>query len=169
MKATRRRRCEGRPSHNCCGTGLLWCRSRESSTYMRVRASSLACAVHPGLLMTFRKSLKGFTLLEVMVALAIMASVIITVLGAVNFQLGILSNERDNTAFTLLARARMAELEQQGQIVQKSNGTLAPAHPELTWQAELFPTEIPMLQKLVVRVRRDSDKREVALERYILK
>ncbi len=170
MKATRRRRCEGRPSHNYCGTGLLCCRSLESSTYMRVRlASSLACAVHPGLLMTFRKSLKGFTLLEVMVALAIMASVIITVLGAVNFQLGILSSERDNTAFTLLARARMAELEQQGQIVQKSNGTLAPAHPELTWQAELFPTEIPMLQKLVVRVRRDSDKREVALERYILK
>ena len=112
--------------------------------------------------------MRGFTLLEVMVALAIMASVILTVLGAVNFQLGIIANERDNTAFTLLARAKMAELEQGG-IVQKSDGTLAPAHPELTWQAELFPTEIPALQKLVVRVRRDADKREVALERYILK
>jgi len=110
---------------------------------------------------------RGFTLLEVMVALAIMASVVLTVLGAVNFQLGIIANERDNTAFTLLARARMAELEQ-GAIAQKSDGTLAPAHPELSWHAELFPTEIPTLRKLVVRVRRDSDKREVALERYIL-
>ncbi|HEX9022630.1 MAG TPA: prepilin-type N-terminal cleavage/methylation domain-containing protein [Geobacteraceae bacterium] len=113
--------------------------------------------------------MRGFTLLEVMVALAIMASVIITVLGAVNFQLGIIANERDSTAFTLLARAKMAELEQQGQITEKSDGTLAPAHPELRWEAELFPTELPMLQKLVVRVVRDADKSEVSLERYILK
>jgi general secretion pathway protein I len=111
---------------------------------------------------------KGFTLLEVMVALAIMASVILTVLGAVNFQLGIVANERDNTAFTLLARVRMTELEEQGALAQKSDGTLAPAHPDLTWQAELFPTELPGLKKLVVRVRRASDKREVALERYII-
>jgi len=112
---------------------------------------------------------EGFTLLEVMIALAIMASVIMTVLGAVNFQLGILANERDNTAFVLLARAKMAELMQPGKTIQASDGTLAPAHPELTWQAELFPTELPMLQKLVVRVQRAADKREVALERYIPK
>jgi general secretion pathway protein I len=117
-----------------------------------------------------RGDLKGFTLLEVMVALAIMASVIVTVLGAVNFQLGILANERDTAAFTLLARARMDELiVEKGANIQKSDGSLAPAHPELKWQAELFPTDIPMLQKLVVRIQRDSDKREVALERYILK
>jgi hypothetical protein len=36
------------------------------------------------------------------------------------------------------------------------------------WQTELFPTELPGLKKLVLRVRRDSDKREVALERYII-
>ncbi|HEY4745064.1 MAG TPA: prepilin-type N-terminal cleavage/methylation domain-containing protein [Desulfuromonadaceae bacterium] len=115
------------------------------------------------------EGVEGFTLLEVMIALAIMASVIMTVLGTVNFQLGILANERDNTAFVLLARAKMAELMQPGKSIQASDGTLAPAHPELTWQAELFPTEIPMLQKLVVRVRRAADKREVALERYIPK
>ena len=118
---------------------------------------------------------KGFTLLEVMVALAIMASVILTVLGAVNFQLDIVANERDNTAFTLLTRARMDELLfTQGNNVQKGDGTLAPAHPDLTWQDELFPVNVVILgypvkfKKLVVRVRRDSDKREVALERYII-
>jgi len=117
----------------------------------------------------------GFTLLEVMVALAIMASVILTVLGAVNFQLGIVANERDNTAFTLLARAKMDELLfAQGSNMQKGEGTLAPTHPDLIWQDELFPVDVVVLgypfkfNKLVVRVRRDSDKREVALERYIL-
>jgi general secretion pathway protein I len=112
--------------------------------------------------------MKGFTLLEVMVALAIMASVILTVLGAVNYHLTIITNERDSTAMTLLARTKLAELEQQG-ITEKSEGTLAPAHPELAWQAELLPTDLAVLQKLVLRVWRDSDKREVVLEQYLPK
>ena len=110
----------------------------------------------------------GFTLLEVMIALAIMATVILTLLGSVNYHLSVISNERDNTTFTLLARARMAELEQ-NPLQQKSEGSFAPTHPELTWQSELFPTQVPTLQKLVVRVRRDADKQEVALVRFVLK
>ena len=61
------------------------------------------------------------------------------------------------------------ELEQQGGLPQKSEGTLAPAHADITWRAELFPTKLPALQKLVVTVQRKGDKREVALVRYVLK
>ena len=57
-----------------------------------------------------RGGTSGFTLLEVMVALAIMAGVIITLLGSVNYHLGIIAAERDSTTLTLLARNRMAEL-----------------------------------------------------------
>lgn len=110
---------------------------------------------------------QGFTLLEVMVALAIMASVILTVLAAVNYHLGVISQERDYTYLTLLARSRMAELEL-APLEKKSAGTFAPKHPELTWQSELLPTQIPTMQKLVVRVRRPSDKREVALVRFLV-
>jgi general secretion pathway protein I len=101
-----------------------------------------------------------------MVSLAIMAGVILTVLGSVNYHLGIVANERDTTTLTLLARYRMAELEQ---APATGEGTLAPSHPELTWKAELLPADIPVLQKLVVRVRRTSDGREVALVRYLQK
>lgn len=111
---------------------------------------------------------RAFTLLEVMVALAIMAGVILTVLAAVNYHLTITAREWDNTMLTILARGRMAELEQ-GAIPEKSDGTMAPLHPELTWQADLLPTELPLLRKLVVRVRRTGDKREVALVRYVTK
>ena len=52
---------------------------------------------------------------------------------------------------------------------QKEEGTFAPTHPELSWKSELLPTDLPGLQKLVVRVRRGSDGREVALVRYIPK
>ncbi len=108
----------------------------------------------------------GFTLLEVMVALAIMAGVILTLLGSVNYHIGIIANERDSTTMTLLARYRMTELEQ---APVKGGGTFAPSHPELSWKADLLPADLPGLQKLVVKVRRESDGREVALVRYLPK
>lgn len=110
--------------------------------------------------------MRGFTLLEVMVALAIMAGVILTVLGSVNYHLGIIAGERDSTALTLLARNRMAELEQ---APAKGEGSFAPAHPELSWKAEILPADLPGLQKLIVKVKRGSDGREVALVRYFQK
>ena len=113
--------------------------------------------------------MRGFTLLEVVVALAIIAAVILTVLGSLNYHLDSISAERDNTTLTLLARNRLVELEQHGGLQHKSEGTFAPAHADVTWRAELFPAKVPALQKLVVTVQRKGDKREVALERYVLK
>jgi len=113
-----------------------------------------------------RSGTSGFTLLEVMVALAIMAGVILTLLGSVNYHLGIIAGERDSTTLTLLARYRMAEL---GNAPVKGEGTFAPSHPELSWKSDLLPAELPGLQKLVVKVRRGSDGREVALVRFIPK
>jgi len=110
--------------------------------------------------------MRGFTLLEVMVALAIMAGVIVTLLGSVNYHLGIIANERDSTTMTLLARNRIAEMEQ---APVKGEGTFAPSHPELGWKADLLPADLPGLQKLVVTVRRGSDGREVTLVRYLPK
>jgi general secretion pathway protein I len=112
------------------------------------------------------KSAAGFTLLEVMVALAIMAGVILTVLSSVNYHIGIIAGERDNTTLTLLARTRMTELEQ---TPAKGEGTFAPSHPELNWKADLVPADLPGLQKLIVKVRRGTDGREVALVRYLPK
>lgn len=115
--------------------------------------------------------MRGFTLLEVMVALAIMAGVVLTVLGSVNYHLGIIAAERDSTALTILGRYRLDEMVQGAQqtpLPDKSEGTFAPLHPELTWQAEKVATQLPMVKKLVLKVRRTSDKREVTLVRYIL-
>lgn len=110
----------------------------------------------------------GFTLLEVMVALAIMATVILTLLGAVNYHLGVIAAERDTAAMTLIARSRIAELASLGPQQQKGEGNFAPLHPELTWRSELLPTQLPGLQKLVLRVRRTGSKQEVTLVRFVL-
>ncbi len=113
--------------------------------------------------------MKGFTLLEVMIALAIMAGVVLTVLGSLNYHLTGIEAERDTTVLTILARTRLTELGQQPGLPQKSEGTFAPGNPGINWRAELFPTKLPTLQKLVLTVQRRGEKREVALVRYILK
>lgn len=110
--------------------------------------------------------MRGFTLLEVMIALAIMASVVLTLLGSVNYHLGIIAGERESTALTLLARFRMAELEQNP---AKGEGTFAPSNPEINWKAELRPADLPGLQKLVVSVKRGRDGKEAQLVRYLAK
>lgn len=110
--------------------------------------------------------MRGFTLLEVMVSLAIMAGVILTVLGSVNYHLGIIANERDNTTLTLLARNIVDEKKL---VPVKGEGTFAPSHPELSWKVDSLPTDYPFLQKWVVKVKRGSDGREVALVWYVAK
>ncbi|MBW4053961.1 MAG: prepilin-type N-terminal cleavage/methylation domain-containing protein [Proteobacteria bacterium] len=110
--------------------------------------------------------MRGFTLLEVMVSLAIMASVILTLLASVNYHLGIIANERDRTTLTLLARYRIDEL---AQAPAKGEGTFAPSHPELSWKADIQPSDLPGLQKLVVTVRRGSDGKEVSLVSFFAK
>lgn len=110
--------------------------------------------------------ISGFTLLEVMISLAIMAGVILTVLGSVNYHVGVIAGERDSTVMTLLARSRLTELEA---APAKSEGTLAPQHPELSWKSDLQPADLPGLQKLIVRVRRNGDGREVVLVKYLPK
>lgn len=111
---------------------------------------------------------KGFTLLEVMIALAIMAGVILTLLGAVNYHLGVIAGERNSTELTLLARYRLAELEM-GLLQDKSEGTFAPSRPEIKWKVELVTTELPALKKMIIRVQRSGDTEEVTLVRYVLK
>jgi general secretion pathway protein I len=54
---------------------------------------------------------KGFTLLEVMVALAIMAGVVLTVISSVNYHLSLTARNNEETVALLLARAKLEELE----------------------------------------------------------
>lgn len=110
--------------------------------------------------------MRGFTLLEVMISLAIMAGVVLTMLGSVNYHIGIIAGERDSTTMTLLAQTRLTEL---AQAPIKSEGSFAPGHPELSWKSDLVPADLPGLQKLIIRVIRGSDGREVTLVRYLPK
>jgi general secretion pathway protein I len=107
---------------------------------------------------------KGFTLLEIMIALAIMAGVVLTVISSFNYHLSVVSRDKEETIAILLARAK---LEEPGfkELLEKK-GTFAPDHPEITWKAAATPTELPGLNKLVLTVGWDGDKHTLSLVEY---
>lgn len=113
----------------------------------------------------------GFTLLEVMVALAIIAGTVFTVISAVNYHLSIAARDREETAAILLARQKIEELviekEAQKQLPEKRDGTFAPARPDYAWEMATAPTDYPGFRKLTLTVSWEGKKRSVTFVRYL--
>ncbi len=57
-------------------------------------------------------SSKGFTLLEIMIALAIIGGLLITVLSSLNYHIGIAERHEIITMATMLARSKLLEIEE---------------------------------------------------------
>lgn len=109
----------------------------------------------------------GFTLLEVMIALAIIAAVVFTVIGAVNHHLEIMAEDRGETLAVLLARQQVDGLDDKQDYPEKEDGTFAPTRPDYTWELRVAPTEIPGFRRAVLTVFWDGKKRSLALVRYL--
>ncbi|MBI1922253.1 MAG: type II secretion system minor pseudopilin GspI [Geobacter sp.] len=101
--------------------------------------------------------MRGFTLLEVMVALAIMAGVILTVISAVNYHLSVAAADREETTAMLLARQKLGEMELAGKV--EKEGTFAPERPEIRWETETTPTELPGVNRLTLTVKWGAGKK----------
>lgn len=108
--------------------------------------------------------MKGFTLLEVMVALVIMAGVLLTVITSVNYHLSVVSRDREETVAALLARAKLEELVLR-QTPEKK-GTFAPDRPDIGWETETVPTELPGVQRLTLTVTWGG-RRTLSLVEYL--
>jgi general secretion pathway protein I len=113
---------------------------------------------------------RGFTLLEVMVALAIMAGVILTVISSVNYHLSLTARDNEEAVALLLARAKLEELELlEGKTLdQPREGTFAPDRPDYSWKAELSSMPIAVFKTLTVTVTWGDDRRSLSLEHYLV-
>ncbi|NMC73756.1 MAG: type II secretion system minor pseudopilin GspI [Geobacteraceae bacterium] len=112
--------------------------------------------------------MKGFTLLEVMVALAIMAGVVLTVISSVNYHLALATRDREETIALLLARSKVEELEMPDSrdAERKTEGTFAPEWPGYSWKTERAATSVPGFRQLTVTVSWGAERRSVSLEKY---
>lgn len=108
--------------------------------------------------------MKGFTLLEVMIALAIMSGVILTVITSYNYHLAVISRDRQETEAVLLARARLDDPEFPKQT--RKSGTFAPQHPEINWTVTTTPADIPGVDRLAFTVGWDGERRKLTLVKF---
>ncbi|KAF0219748.1 MAG: hypothetical protein FD174_1761 [Geobacteraceae bacterium] len=109
--------------------------------------------------------MKGFTLLEVMVALAILAGVILTVITSYNYHLAVIARDRQETEAVLLARARLDDPEFLKQ--EQKSGTFAPQHPEIAWVVGRTPADIPMVDRLTFTVSWDGERHKLTLVKFL--
>lgn len=111
--------------------------------------------------------MKGFSLLEVLVALAIMSGVVMTVIVSFNYHLGVVVSDKEETAAVLLARAKIDDPA--FVTLPPGKGNFAPDRADITWEKSLAETELPGVQRLILTVSWDNSKRSLSLVRYAAK
>lgn len=108
--------------------------------------------------------MRGFTLLEVMIALAIAAGVLLTVISSVNYHLSIVGQDAEETTAALVGRAKLDDPDFSKGTDNK--GTFAPDHPAIKWERETTDTKIPGLSQIRLTVSWNDDKKKIYLVKY---
>ena len=94
--------------------------------------------LHPGPFAKRAASRQGFTLLEVMIAMAILAIVLVTVFHSQSQSIAMANESRAMTTLALLAQSRMAEVEgQQNLSTGQTSGNFGDDFPHYTWTASI--------------------------------
>ena len=116
--------------------------------------------------MTLQRTNHGFTLLEVMVALAIIATALVTLLGSHLISLNLAQKHKEQTMETLLARQKMEEsLIASFDSLQSDFGDFGPTYPEYEWELEVENADVENLKKLRIIVK--SSEGEMRLEAMV--
>ena len=96
----------------------------------------------------------GFTLLEVMIAMAILAITLVTVFQSQSQSISMATNSRFLTTASLLAQSRMAEIDQADpKVLASARGDFGDDFPGYAWQVDVGNVEeIPLLRRIVLTV-----------------
>lgn len=98
---------------------------------------------------------KGFTLLEVMVAIAIVGGLLVTLIYTLNYHLSIADRHERTTVATLLAREKLLELKK-SQTEMKGN--FPDLYADYSYEAKLGESSFQGMSELSVTVRKDKDE-----------
>ena len=115
---------------------------------------------------------QGFTLLEVLIALAIIAIVLITCVRAQNQSIRLHQLSRDMTIATILARQKMGEIEVVGfPELGEDDGDFGDAFPGFTWKTTVSMTPFEEARRIDLSVvwKEGTRERRVDVIAYITK
>lgn len=102
---------------------------------------------------TNREENSGFTLLEVMVALALIGIALVAILRSLAMSVDVSNESKNISIATLLAKGKMAELESLGfPDVEEASGDFGEESPGFRWERSVSETGVEDLRKIVVRI-----------------
>jgi len=140
-------------NRNDCGQAAM--------TEVNEESSSLFFFIsHPS---SFILRKRGFTLLEVLIALAILSSLLITLIYTVNYQLGLVERQETITVATLLAKSKMADLEKDP---AGSKGEFDAPHEQYSYETFVKASPYIGVSEIIVVVKAGSE--EVKLNEFIV-
>lgn len=95
----------------------------------------------------------AFTLLEVMIAMAILAIALVAVYQGQSQGISMAGDSRFLTTASLLAQSRMAQIDAASPAeIKAENGDFGDDFPDYAWRVEIEDTEIEFFKKIVVTV-----------------
>jgi general secretion pathway protein I len=100
-----------------------------------------------------------------MIALAILAGVILTVISSFNYHLGVVNRDREETIAVILARAKLDDPD--FKAIDGGKGTFAPDWPDIEWKSVIKPTDFPGVNRLTFTVSWDSGRKMVDLVQFL--
>ena len=101
-----------------------------------------------------RNSSPGFTLLEVMIAVAVLTIALAAVLGLQSKSLTLASESRFNTTAALLAQGKMAEITVAGMgELTSDTGDFGDVFSGYTWRLSVQNADLPGLEKMKGRLK----------------
>ncbi len=100
-----------------------------------------------------KKSRSGFTLLEIMIALAVVSISFVVLLGLRNRDIVLAEYSRHITVSTLLARQKITEVSVEGfPDLGSSDGGFGETYPEFKWRQEVRQTPFDVVRELELSV-----------------
>jgi general secretion pathway protein I len=106
---------------------------------------------------------KGFTLLEVLIALAIVGGILVTLIYTLNYNLGIIERHETVTVATLLAKDKINNMEK---TPESEKGVFDAPYDRYTYETFVKDSPYPGIAEIIVIVK--AEKEEVKLNEFIL-
>ena len=100
------------------------------------------------------KTNAGFTLMEVMLAMAILAISLVAVFQSQSQSISMATDSRFMTTAALLAQSKMAEVEAGTALdIGKQDGDFGIDYPDYSWNLQISDTQLAKFKKIEVTVR----------------
>lgn len=114
---------------------------------------------------SFKGSLRrGYTLLEVMIAMAILSISLLVVFQSQSQSVAMMAASRATTMLTLLAQSKMAELETASiSSLESGSGDFGADYPDYTWTSSVTSEDERFLKKIVLKVQNNRLKKGNAI------